>query len=162
MNEPQTADQQFLLKLKAVVEANLSKEEFSVEELARETRLSRSSIHRKLRTHGVRNASRFIREIRLRKALEMLGDDQRTASEVAYSVGFGSPAYFSKCFHEYFGYTPGEVKRMINAEEAGGNSIPDIFRWARNQLVTLRSLLRKIMITLGLVFQFLPTRDSEV
>ncbi|MEJ2005186.1 MAG: tetratricopeptide repeat protein, partial [Cyclobacteriaceae bacterium] len=32
------------------------------------------------------------------------------ASEIAYEVGFGSPSYFFKCFHERFGYTPGELK----------------------------------------------------
>ncbi len=34
-----------------------------------------------------------------------------TASEIAYKVGFNSPAYFTKCFHDYFGFTPGEVSK---------------------------------------------------
>ena len=33
-------------------------------------------------------------------------DASRSGLEVAYSVGFESPAYFSKCFKEAFGYTP--------------------------------------------------------
>ena len=148
MTEPRSGDQQFLRKLRAVVEANMSKEEFNVDDMAREAHLSRSSIHRKLRILGVRNASRFIREIRLRKAREMLVDGQTTASEVAYRVGFGSPAYFSKCFHEYFGYPPGEVKRMTITAQAGSKSISEVFRRTRNQLVTLKLQLRKILTAL--------------
>jgi transcriptional regulator GlxA family with amidase domain len=43
--------------------------------------------------------------------MEMLQNNIGTVSEVAFMTGFGSPAYFSKCFHEFFGYPPGKVKR---------------------------------------------------
>ncbi|MCU0459176.1 MAG: helix-turn-helix domain-containing protein [Bacteroidales bacterium] len=110
-------DQQFLGRLREIVEANLSNERFDVEELAREAHLSRSAIHRRLRSLGRTNASHFIREIRLQKAREMLHDGPETAAEVAYKVGFGSPAYFSKCYHEYYGYPPGEERRRPGTNE---------------------------------------------
>ncbi len=47
----------------------------------------------------------------------MLRDGFMTASEVAFKVGFGSPAYFSKCFHEYYGYPPGEEKKRLAEDE---------------------------------------------
>jgi AraC-like DNA-binding protein len=111
MNDNPLHDELFLGKLRAIVEANLSNEKFDVEELAREAHLSRSAIHRRLRSLGKTNASHFIREIRLHKAREMLREGSQTASEVAYKSGFGSPAYFSKCYHEYYGYPPGEEKK---------------------------------------------------
>ena len=111
MNDNPLHDELFLGKLRAIVEANLSNEQFDVEELAREAHLSRSAIHRRLRSLGKTNASHFIREIRLQKAREMLREGSQTASEVAYKSGFGSPAYFSKCYHEYYGYPPGEEKK---------------------------------------------------
>ncbi|TFG42656.1 MAG: tetratricopeptide repeat protein, partial [Bacteroidia bacterium] len=49
--------------------------------------------------------------VRLEKALEMLLKEEYTVSEVAYRTGFGSPAYFNKCFHEYFGHSPGKIKK---------------------------------------------------
>lgn len=122
MTDPLSADQQFIQKLKTIVEANLSREEFDVEELAREAGISRSTIHKKLKHLKKQNASQFIREIRLKKALEMLQHNLGTASEVAYKVGFGSPAYFTKCFRDYYGYTPGEVKNMIIPGEAEGHT----------------------------------------
>ena len=36
-----------------------------------------------------------------------------TAAEVAWKVGFGSPAYFSKCFHDFYGFPPGEVRKRM-------------------------------------------------
>jgi tetratricopeptide (TPR) repeat protein/AraC-like DNA-binding protein len=41
----------------------------------------------------------------------MLQNEEITASEVSYKVGFGSPAYFNTCFNKYFGYPPGKVKK---------------------------------------------------
>ncbi len=117
MTDPSVKDKSFLRKLSEIVEANMSREDFDVEELAREAHMSRSAIHRRLRYLGKRNASHFIREIRLQKAQEMLRDSSMTASEVAFRVGFGSPAYFSKCFHEYYGYTPGEERKRIVEHE---------------------------------------------
>ncbi len=117
MTDPPSTDQKFIRKLREIVEINLSREEFNVEELAREAHMSRSAIHRRLKHLVKLNASQFIREIRLQNAQEMLRDEFMTASEVAFRVGFGSPAYFSKCFHEYFGYPPGEERKRIFEDE---------------------------------------------
>jgi len=123
MTELLTPDQLFIRRLREIVEANLSREDFDVEELARQAQMSRSAIHRRLKNLVKLNASQFIREVRLQKAQEMLRDGFITASEVAFKVGFGSPAYFSKCFHEYYGYTPGEERKRIEEDETGK---PDI------------------------------------
>jgi len=117
MTELPSQDQLFLRKLGEIVEYNIAREDFDVEQLAREANMSRSAIHRRLSKLGKLNASHFIREIRLQKSREMLHNGFATASEVAYRVGFGSPAYFSKCYHEYYGYPPGEErKRSVSAE----------------------------------------------
>lgn len=113
MTDLSSKDQLFLRRLREIVEANLTREDFDIEELAREAKMSRSSIHRRLRSLGKHNASQFIREIRLRKARELLREGSVTASEAAYMVGFGSPAYFSKCYHDFYGYPPGEERFII-------------------------------------------------
>ncbi len=97
-------------KLSKEIEANLNNDQFGVDSLARSIGMSRSSLHRKLhKTLGI-STSQFIREYRLKRALEILIQEEATASEVAYRVGFSSATYFSTSFHKFYGYTPGEVK----------------------------------------------------
>jgi AraC-like DNA-binding protein/tetratricopeptide (TPR) repeat protein len=117
MTEPLTMDQIFIRKVTEIILVNLKNENFGVKELSHESGMSRSGLNRKLHRIANKSINQFIREVRLQKALEMLQNESVTASEVAYLVGFSSPAYFSTCFHEYFGYSPGKMK-------AGGSENP--------------------------------------
>ena len=110
MNSELSMDHVLIEKLINILEVNLDREHFGVKEFANEAGLSRSKLHRKLRTLTGKSTSRFIREFRLQKAMIMLQNNVATASEISYLVGFGSPTYFNTCFHDYYGYTPGEVK----------------------------------------------------
>jgi TolB-like protein/AraC-like DNA-binding protein len=103
-------NQTFIQKLIEIIEINLENEKFGVSELAAEAGLSRSSLHRKLHEIKGKSSSQFLREYRLEKAMQMLIKNQATASQIAYSVGFTSPTYFNTCFHNFYGYPPGEVK----------------------------------------------------
>lgn len=105
-----SADQVFINRLKDIVFTNLQNERFGVSELSQEAGISRSVLHRRMHSLRNQNLSQFIREIRLIKALELLKEGEDSVSEVAYRVGFGSPAYFSKCFHAHFGCTPLEAR----------------------------------------------------
>ena len=100
--------QVFLQKLREVVEKNLDNEQFGVNDLAREAGMSRSQIHRKLQELTGQSTTQFIREIRLQHAMKLLRKQVGTVTEIAYRVGFNSPAYFSKCFHDYYGFPPVE------------------------------------------------------
>lgn len=113
-------DQVFLNKVIAIIEANLANDKFGAAELSLELGISHSSINRKLRALHKKTINQLIQEIRLQHAMEMLQDNVATASEIAFRVGFSSPAYFNKCFHDYYGFPPGEVKRMeeYNREKA--------------------------------------------
>jgi len=108
---------EFIHKLTELVEANLANEHFGPENLAREMGISHISLHRKLKTALNQTISQFIREIRLKKAKELLLNDDLTVSEIAYQVGFGSPTYFNNCFHEYFGFAPGEMRNREQNQE---------------------------------------------
>ena len=100
MSLEHTGQGTFLRKLSSLIEANLENERFGVSELARETGMSRSNLHRKVKSITGNSVSQLIREIRLKKAMELLKQGDFTASEIAYRVGFGSATYFSKCFHD--------------------------------------------------------------
>ncbi|WP_163709462.1 helix-turn-helix domain-containing protein [Mangrovibacterium lignilyticum] len=112
-----STDPEFLKKLGKIVEMNLADENFGVKELARKTGISRTQLHRRLKAANNQSISQFIREIRLNKAKEMLQQELGTVSEIAYKVGFGSPSYFIKCFHDYFGYPPGVILKYNPEKE---------------------------------------------
>ena len=115
------SDQAFIQKLTEIIHANLANENFGVSELALASGMTRSTIYHKLFAISGKSTTQFIREVRLQRAMEMLQKESITASEVAYQVGFASPTYFSSCFHEYYGYPPGEVlkngKREPNEDQ---------------------------------------------
>jgi AraC-like DNA-binding protein len=106
-----TSDQQFITRITDIILENLKDENFGVKKLAILSGISRSTLNHKLQSILHKNLNQFIRELRLQKALEMLQNESITASEVAFKVGFSSPAYFNKCFHEFFGYPPGRVEK---------------------------------------------------
>jgi AraC-like DNA-binding protein len=89
----------------------MGNEHFSIEELAQEVGLSRAQVHRKLIALTGHSASRYVRNFRLEYAMDLLKKNVGTVSEIAYRVGFSSPAYFTKCFTEDFGMAPSQVKK---------------------------------------------------
>ncbi|MDX1285107.1 MAG: helix-turn-helix transcriptional regulator, partial [Draconibacterium sp.] len=119
MTDLTNADKEFLEKLEQIVKENVENEKFGVSELAKELSMSRSNLHRKVNSLTKISVSQYIRQERLKNGRDMLRKTSLTVSEVAYKVGFSSTSYFIKCFHDYFGYPPGEVgKRDREAQAA--------------------------------------------
>lgn len=125
MKEEFSMDQDFIKKLYDILEVNLENEHFGVNELSEAIGVSRSQLHRKLKSIVGKSASRFIREYRLQKAMKLLQNNVATASEISYRVGFGSPTYFNTCFREFYGYPPGEVKFRKEDIQKENNNIQD-------------------------------------
>ncbi len=111
-----SGDHSFLDSLERILQANLKNEQFGVEDLASEMSLSRFQIYRKLNALTGQSISQYIREYRLKQAMQLLKNGAETVSEISYQVGFNSPAYFNKCFTEFYGITPGEVRKVENME----------------------------------------------
>jgi len=106
-------EKELLERLTQIILENLDNENFGGAELAVHAGMSVSTLNRRLNKITSKPTSQFIREIRLKKAMELLMQDTDTAAEIAYKVGFGSPAYFSKCFHDFYGFPPGEARKRM-------------------------------------------------
>jgi len=117
----QNIDKDFISRLHQIMEANLDNERFGVSELANAANVSRSNLHRKVHAYNRNSTSQFIREYRLKKAMEMLRFEEATVAEIAYRVGFSSPTYFNTCFKDFYGITPGEAK-LIQQSSSGDSS----------------------------------------
>ncbi|WP_375323583.1 helix-turn-helix domain-containing protein [Flagellimonas sp. GZD32] len=103
----------FLERISRLICENFDNEQFCVEKLAKLYGTSRSQLYKKIKKHTGSSVNRFIKDVRLKKAMELLGKDEKSVSEIAYEVGFHSPAYFATCFKAKYGYCPGEVKHHV-------------------------------------------------
>ena len=104
-----SVDEKFLRRMMDLMEVQIGDEKFGVEMLGSEIGMSRSQLHRKLKALIGQGPNQFMRSFRLNRAHNLLKANSATAAEIAYAVGFSSPSYFTKCFHEQFGYTPTEI-----------------------------------------------------
>lgn len=103
-------DEKLIEKAIKYVEDNISRSNFSVEELSRGLGMSRVHLYKKLLQITGKTPIEFIRVIRLKRAAQLLRESQLHVSEVAYEVGFNSPRYFSRYFKEEFGMLPSEYQ----------------------------------------------------
>jgi YesN/AraC family two-component response regulator len=101
-------DEKFLQKVLALIETHMEDESFSIEDFSQEAGYSRMQFYRKIKALAGQGPSQFVRTIRLKRAAQMLSQKSDNVTQIAYSVGFRSLAYFNKCFKEQFGVTPGQ------------------------------------------------------
>ncbi|PXV60185.1 two component regulator with propeller domain [Dysgonomonas alginatilytica] len=104
-------DEQFLNNAIEIIEKYLAETEFDINTFAEHLNMSKSSLYRKIKTMTGLSPIEFIRNIRLKHACQMLKDKSISISEVAYSVGFSDPKYFTSCFKTEFNITPSEYQK---------------------------------------------------
>jgi AraC-like DNA-binding protein len=99
-------DRKFVNEFTALVESNIANEDFNVEDICKNMGISRIQSYRKVKALLNVNVNDYILNIRLQKAKYLLQHEEFNISEIAYKVGFSSPAYFSTVFKSKFGVTP--------------------------------------------------------
>lgn len=107
----------FLYQAKQVVEKNIGDSEFSVDKLAEELGLSRSSLFKRMKSEKGVSPAEFILELRLKKGADLLIESSDyQIEEIAMQIGFGSGRYFSKVFKEYFKMSPSQYRKIYKAK----------------------------------------------
>lgn len=109
-----TLDQSFLRRATDIVLSNVDNSDFSTERFSRELNISQPTLYRKLKTLTGLSANEFIRNIRMKRACELLLEYDKNISEVAYAVGYNNPQHFSSSFKKEMGLTPRE---WINSKQ---------------------------------------------
>ena len=69
-------------------------------------------LYRKTKAITGRTPVEYIREMRMKRAAELLSQGKFSVSEVMYTVGFSNSSYFSKCFSKEYGMTPTEYMKV--------------------------------------------------
>ena len=103
-------DEQFIKKSIALVEENISNSDFSVETLAAEVAMSRSTLYKKLMAITGQGPAEFIRTIRIKRGRALLETSQMQITEIAYAVGFTTVKSFTMNFKAEYGMTPSEFR----------------------------------------------------
>ncbi len=102
-------DQQFLQQAVDCVHDHIDDSEFGLNEFCSEMNVARSTLSEKIKTLTGFTPSGFINDIRLRTAYTIIEKDHTVRiSELAYSVGFNDPKYFSTLFRKKFGFSPNQ------------------------------------------------------
>jgi len=106
-------DDKFLQRLMAILEQNIVDSEFNVSKLVREIGMSRPVLFRKIKMLTGLSVIDLIRNVRMKKAEMLLKQKKLTISEVAFTVGFADPKYFSKSFRSHYGKTPSQFMEEL-------------------------------------------------
>ena len=90
----------------------MSDPDINVDALASELGLGRSQFYRKIKALTNYSPVELMRKLRLREARHLIISTDRTVAEIAYSTGFSSPAYFTKCYREAYRETPSDTRAL--------------------------------------------------
>lgn len=109
--EMPTFEDPFLMKLQRIVAENLGDENFGTQHLCRLMGMSRTQLHRKIKSQLDIPTSRFIQKTRLYKARQLIFTSNKTISEISFETGFKDPSYFTKLYAAEFEETPSGTRK---------------------------------------------------
>ncbi len=110
---PRDGENEFYARFLKIVRDEMGNPELNVDSLASRMGLGRSQFYRKIKALTNYTPVELLRHLRLKQARELLTTTSRSISEIAYEVGFSTPAYFTRCYREAYGETPSELRERI-------------------------------------------------
>lgn len=108
-----TAEEHFLNRLMDVVEEVWQHTGYTLEDICKKVGISRSQLYRNITSLTGKSFVDFVKEFRLKRALDLIEMEKESITQVAYSTGFNNPSYFSKCFKKRFGMLPSEFAKIV-------------------------------------------------
>ncbi|WP_258104223.1 two-component regulator propeller domain-containing protein [Marinoscillum sp. MHG1-6] len=110
-------DEEFLKNISEVIEEHLSSDDMSTEFLCKELGMSQSNVYKKLKALTGMSIIEFVRDFRLKRAVQLIVNQKLSVSEACYKVGFSDRRYFSQVFKSKYGMTPSQYAKAENSEE---------------------------------------------
>ncbi len=112
-----SVDESFLQTAIEIVEKHMMNTDFNVEMLVKEMGYSRSNLYMKFKEITGLSSSEFIRNIRLKRAVQLFEQSDLSVKEIMYKTGFNTASYFSKCFKKQFGVIPSEYVTKLKEKK---------------------------------------------
>lgn len=99
-------DKKFMSRTVDYIEEKMMNEDFSIDALAIEMAMSRSVFYKKIKSLTGQNPQEFIRDLKMKKAANLLREEKYSINEIAYLTGHPNAKYFSTAFKKYYGTSP--------------------------------------------------------
>ncbi|HEX3006444.1 MAG TPA: two-component regulator propeller domain-containing protein [Bacteroidales bacterium] len=99
-------DKEFYTLINKIIDDNLSRHDFSVEEFTDLSLQKRTIFYKKVKGLTGYSPNELIKIKRMKKAAELILEGKHTVAEVSWKVGIEDQFYFSKCFKAQFGCSP--------------------------------------------------------
>jgi YesN/AraC family two-component response regulator len=112
-------DDRLMKELMEVMEENIDNSNLTVDELVSKIGIGRSVFFKKLKSLTGLAPVEFIREVRVKRAAQLIESGEYTISQVTYMVGCNDPRYFSRIFKQRFGITPSEYRDRHMKQKQG-------------------------------------------
>lgn len=106
-------DNEFYDRFLGIFNSEMGNPELSIEEIASRMGLERSQFYRKIKALTNFAPVELMRNLRLKQAQHLIKNTDKNMSEIAYEIGFSSPAYFTRCYREAYGETPTETRNKL-------------------------------------------------
>lgn len=100
----------FLAKLLDIMDKQMDNNTLTVDELVDEMGMGRTVFFNKLKSMTGLSPVEFVREMRIKRAAQLLEERKYNITEVTYMVGMNDSRYFAKCFKNTYGVTPSEYR----------------------------------------------------
>lgn len=104
-------DEEIMQKIMLSIEENMDNNDFSVEDLGNVVGLNRTTFFYKIKSLTGFSPVEFIRDVRIKRAAQLLTSSQLLIKEIAYMTGFSDMKYFTKSFKNKYGLTPTEYRQ---------------------------------------------------
>jgi signal transduction histidine kinase/DNA-binding response OmpR family regulator/ligand-binding sensor domain-containing protein len=104
-------DEEIMKKVMLIIEQNINNNNFSVEELGLTVGLNRTTFGNKIKSLTGFTPVEFIRDVRIKRAAQLIVSSQLLIKEIAFMTGFSDMKYFSKSFKKKYGVTPMEYRK---------------------------------------------------
>lgn len=109
-------DRKFLADVDKYIKDMMGDPDTSVESMSAHLCMSRVQLYKRMVSLTGTTPSEYLRAKRIKRAEELIHSDELNISEIAYTVGFNNPRYFTKYFQEAYGLTPSQYKKKLNGE----------------------------------------------
>ena len=109
-------EEELMKKMLLAINEHMDDCDYTMDSLASDIAMSRASLYRRLQTMLGITPNDFMRNVRLKRAAELLSETKLPVKQIAPMVGFLTPRYFSQCFQNVFGISPLEYRANCSTQ----------------------------------------------